>query len=339
METRGRYNEPMTEDYDRASHLRVLKDILSDGNNYHRASPTDRGTALIAWASSIATHFRMEQRSPGCHIQGPAVPEQQIGSSIADFLDIVNDRLRETSKSDFVNPALLALVSVLDALTPSGTMVFSPTLDHVVNTRKWSPDALWLTLASTQELVEKQLFLPNKDWRIQPFWRFTALLGVQSCLTNWTPPYGLVANSMWYVTPFHTLPNPDAAIATMAAKLPGSFSAALEFYRDEDEEIMTPSMVASIFGMDYAQANAPNAVRTLLDIMTDHVLYQSYNAGMQLFQARYPDLYTMFQLQVSLQQHNDSDWGIAGCVDGWNRIIHRQTPASTTLPYLGFESP
>ena len=153
------------EDYDKASHFRVLKDILSDGDNYHRVSPTDRGTALIAWASSIAAHFRMEQRSPGCHIQGPAVPEQQIGSSIADFLDIVNDRLRETSKSDFVNPALLALVSVLDALTPSGTMVFSPTLDHVVNTRKWSPDALWLTLASTQELVEKQLLaIRNIVW-------------------------------------------------------------------------------------------------------------------------------------------------------------------------------
>ena len=334
-----RYNEPMTEDYDRASHLRVLKDILSDGNNYHRASPTDRGTALIAWASSIATHFRMEQRSPGCHIQGPAVPEQQIGSSIADFLDIVNDRLRETSKSDFVNPALLALVSVLDALTPSGTMVFSPTLDHVVNTRKWSPDALWLTLASTQELVEKQLFLPNKDWRIQPFWRFTAVLGIQACLTNWTPQHGTVADSMWYVTPFHALSDPDAAIATMATKLPKSFSAALEFYQNENEENMTPNMVASIFGMDYAQANAPNAVRTLLDIMTDHVLYQSYNAGMQLFQARYPDLYTMFQLQVSLQHHNDSDWGTAGCVDGWNRILHGQTPASTPLPYLGFESP
>ena len=126
----------------------------------------------------------------------------------------------------------------------------------------------------------------------------------------------------------------------MATKAPWSFGAALEFYQDEDEEHVTPSMVKSIFTMDYAQANPGLSTNLLLSLMFGHAKHQAYAAGMALVQEQHPDLYAAFQLQVSLHDDvYDAEKYAPACIESWNHAIHGKAVDSVPLPDLGFESP
>lgn len=331
-----------------AAHDQVLNDAIAWHKLYKDAQPEEKAACIEQWGLALSRHFGLEKDSSAYASNATSEPSaKQIGESVIAFFDAAHDMLltfpwRHDPQGNSNNPALIGMAAITDAFAADGkhSKFASPTMAYVLDTLNWNPDGLWLALASTQEDTRRQLALDDKDWRVQPFWRWTAQLGVQACGTDWKPNNNTLSEKMWYVTPFRALYAPDSAVSAMATKVPWSFGAALEFYQDEDEEHVTPSMVQSIFTMDYAQANARLSTELLLHLMFNHARHQSYESGMALVQERHPDLYAAFQLQVSLHDDvYDAEKYAPACLDSWNHAIHGKALDSVPLPDLGFEGP
>ena len=142
------------------------------------------------------------------------------------------------------------------------------------------------------------------------------------------------------VPPFSSVSDPDAAVASLAAKTPWSFGSALEYYQNEDEENVSANMVRTIFAMDLKKANALLSIRMLLELLFNNTRCQAYSSGMEQFQIRHPDLFAAFQLQVSLHENVfDAEKYAPACIDSWNHAIHGKAVDSVPLPDLGFEGP
>lgn len=330
------------------AHVHVLADVILWQQLYKDAPPDEKASYIEQWGLALARHFGLEKESSVYARKAMSEPSaKQVGESVIAYFQAAQDMLlafpwKHDPQGNSNNPALIGMEAITDVFAADGqhSKFASPTMAYLLNTMNWNPDGLWFALASTQEDTRRQLALDNKDWRVQPFWRWTAQLGVQACVTDWKPNNNKLSDKMWYVTPFRALYAPDAAVAAMATKVPWSFGAALEFYQDEDEEHMTPSMVRSIFTMDYAQANAVLSTQLLLHLMFNHARYQDYKAGMALVQEKHPDLYAAFQLQVSLHDDvYDAEKYAPACIESWNQAIHGKPLDSTPLPELGFESP
>lgn len=329
------------------AYANVLEDAIVLEDRYANASAENQAALIEQWGLSLARHLELEKESQAyAHNASLAPVAGYIGHSLIAFFEAAQKMLLvlpwKHTRANPSNPALTGLVAIIDAVCKDDNHLKrgSPTVAYALNTMRWNPDALWLALNSTQELAQSQLAFDNKDWRIQPFWRWTAHLGVQASLTDWIPNDNHLSDKMWYVTPFVRLPNPNAAVAAMAEKLPWSFGAALEFYQDEPEEDVSQNMIESIFTMDLAKANARLSTELLLNLMYGHAQYQAYGAGLDMLQQRHPDLYAAFQLQVSLHDDiYDAEKYAPICVEFWNYAIYGKTMDSVALPDLGFEGP
>ena len=329
------------------SHRHGLEDIVWTKEKYDRAPTEQKSLLLKEWGEKIAFHLVCEKQSPNYSLHASScLSAEQIGDAIITFFEAARVALvarpwPHTPEGKPNNAALAGIVSILDAISPNKNIgSVSPTMDYILNARAWNPDGLWFALDSTQNLAKDQLALTDKSWQAQPFWRWTAQLGIQACITDWTPNKNFQGDKMWYVTPFQQLPDPDAAVRTLAAKVPGSFGAALEYYQDEPEEHVSADMAKTIFQMDYAQANAGLSTKLLLSLMFDYSRYHAYGAGMQIFQDKHPDLFAVFELQVSMHDSSDdAEKYASSCETAWMQAVHGKPIDCIPLPDLGLERP
>ena len=329
------------------AHRLGLEEIVWAAEKYRQAPDVEKAHMLEKWGSHIAFNLKVENTVTEFSLHASSrVTAEQIGSAIAAFFEAAQTCLLElpwphTPQGKPDNPALTALVSIIDAWEASAMAAKGAgTMDYVFNTLKWNPDGLWVALFATQEMVKRQLELEDKSWQVQPFWRWTAQLGVQACLTEWQPNNNSLSDKMWYVTPFHEMDNADVAVQQMATKAPWSFGAALEYYQDEPEEHVSTDMAQTIFQMDYAQANIALSTQLLLSLMFEYSRYHAYSAGLQILQDKHPDLFAAFKLQVSLHDGpQDAEKYASACESAWMHAVHGKPVDCMALPDLGLESP
>lgn len=317
-----------------------LNDILREARMYSERALPD---LLERWGESVANHFILENISPP-HNSKNALSEAtslQIEQSIVSFFEAVTAQLNKVPWSiadngKFYNAGLNALLKVTNALSTRSTK--SNTMERVLTA--WAPDAMWHSLKITQDKQHSAQEDVVNRWEDLLFWRWTKVLGLQTVVSDWGPAKNSCSDGLWYVTPFCSLPNPDAAVASMAAKMPWSFGAAMDFYRSEDESNITPSMIETIFAMDLSKADAALSTRILLELIFDYTRYGNHMPAMEYFREKNSTLFSSLQLHTVLcKDIMDLDNHISASVDTWTKVVNNIAIEQIPLPDLGFECP
>lgn len=321
-------------------HAHCLSDISDEANSCAAEQFPD---VLERWGDCVANHFILEHMTLECHSNDalPVALSSRIEKNIVTFFDAVTSQLNQVpwftaANGRMYNAGVNALLKVTDALSNSSTQ--SITMDNVLTV--WSPEALWHALKVTQDDQYRVQQDTGSQWAGLLFWRWTKVLGLQAVVSNWQPKQNSFSDGLWYVTPFCTAPDPDAAVATMVEKMPWSFGAAMEFYRHEDDNNITENMIESIFSMDLSKADTVLSARVLLELVFDYTRYGHYTPAMEYFQKKHSTMFLAFQLHavlcgdiLNLEQH------VSTCIDTWRKVVDEKAIEQIPLPDLGFERP
>lgn len=338
-------------DFSDANYFEQLAQWLDDANKVFQKEPS--GKHLDYWGAMFSCFFKTEVSFA---LDTRILNSEVLKKTAASLQTLLETLTMDLSATNWVKDPKLGIPVVLYnirrlVLPLIDSCSASPTYSYLLHHLQWDPSELLNVLHATkeQQLTEylsvnstnNIKFVAPLGWKTETYWLLQKEFCMQTLDTSWVPPHNGHSDGMWYTDPMDNDSGDTLRRATiLAKKMPWSFGAALEYYRDAQRFEPTERL---IFDMDWSIADPSVSTYTMLELIDKTSWHEHQLFAIDCIKRRSPELLNAFNANLEvLQKCPDlftKDSVYQSCKEAWKHIVQKESTVSMTVPDSVFECP